>query len=272
MVKFTKMTASGNDFVIIDNRTGGLAKTGSALANFVKKVCERKMGPGADGVLLVEESSAADFRMRVFNPDGGEAEMCGNGARCITLWATLNIKGQKSKVKFETMAGILEAEVTLDKRVSVKMSDPTNIRLNHIILLNSSEHEIHSINTGVPHAVLFIDDMMGTDIKKLGSKIRHYREFAPAGTNVDFIRLKSEDSLYIRTYERGVEGETLACGTGACAAAIVSHLLGKTKVPTKMYTKSGSILRIYFDVSDDSRVTNLYLEGDAAVVYEGELS
>ncbi len=270
MIKFTKMSASGNDFIVVDNRKKQISDVSSQISEIVKKVCQRKLGIGADGVLLLEESSKADFKMRIFNPDGGEVEMCGNGARCIALWAKSKIKNQKSKIGIKTKAGILEAEVGSDDRVKIKMTDPANPRLNFNLLVDGKEYKVHSINTGVPHVVLFVEDLKKAKVKELGKKFRYHKEFAPEGTNVNFIKVRDENSLDIRTYERGVEDETLACGTGACASAIISHLLGRTQSPTKMYTKSGSILTIYFD-SSDSKITNLYLEGDAAVIYEGEL-
>jgi len=280
MIKFTKMSASGNDFIVIDNREGQISDVSSQISEIVKKVCQRKLGVGADGVLLLEKSSRADFKMRIFNPDGGEVEMCGNGARCIALWAKSKCKMQNAKCKIETKAGVLESEVVSDDRVypasqrgarvKLKMGDPTNPKLNSRLSVDDKEYEVHTINTGVPHVILFVEDLEKAKVKELGKKIRYHKEFAPEGTNVNFIRVRDENSIDIRTYERGVEDETLACGTGACASAIIAHLLVGTKVPTKVHTKSGSVLTIYFD-SSDSKITNLYLEGDAAIIYEGEL-
>jgi diaminopimelate epimerase len=276
MIKFTKMSASGNDFIVIDNREKQILDTGSWMLDFVKKICKRKINIGADGLLLIEGSEKADFKMRVFNPDGGEVEMCGNGARCVALYMSKVQslpKGSlrdKSKVKIETRAGILEAEVVSDDGVRLKMGDPTNPKLNSKLSVDGKEYEVHSINTGVPHIVLLVEDLEKAKVKELGRKIRCHKEFAPKGTNANFIKVRDENSLDIRTYERGVEDETLACGTGAAASAIISHLLGKTKSPTKLHTKSGSVLTVYFD-SSPSKITNLYLEGDAAVIYEGEL-
>ena len=280
------MSASGNDFIVIDNRKKQILEVSSQISDFVKEICKRKLGIGADGVLLIEDSSKADLKMRVFNPDGREVEMCGNGARCVALYMSKVQslpKGSlrdKSKVKIETRAGILEAEVVSDDRVypasqrgarvKVKMGDPTNPKLNSKLSVDGKEYEVHSINTGVPHVVLLVEDLEKAKVKELGKKIRYHKDFSPEGTNVNFIRVRDENSIDIRTYERGVEDETLACGTGAAASAIISHLLGRTKSPTKMYTKSGSILTIYFD-SSDSKITDLYLEGDAQIIYQGEL-
>jgi diaminopimelate epimerase len=275
MIKFTKMSASGNDFIVIDNRKSQLQAAGYNLYSFIdmiKKVCARKVGVGADGVLLLEDSSKADFKMRIFNPDGGEVEMCGNGARCVALFAyRRSLIANRKKLKIETKAGVLETEVVSNDRVKIKMTDPTNSRLNSKLSVDGKEYKVHSINTGVPHIVLFVEDLEKTEVKEVGKEIRYHKEFAPEGTNVNFIKVRDENSIDIRTYERGVEDETLACGTGACASAIVSHLLGRTKTPTKMHTKSGSVLTVYFD-SSNSKITNLYLEGDAAIIYQGELA
>ncbi len=176
---------------------------------------------------------------------------------------------QNAKCKIETKAGILEVEVVSDDLVRLRMGDPTGPRLNLRLLVDDREYRVHSINTGVPHVVLFVEDPEAK-VKELGRKIRYHKRFSPGGTNVDFVRVRDKNSLDIRTYERGVEDETLACGTGACAGAIISYLLGETESPTKMHTRSGSILTVYF-ASSDSKITNLYLEGDAAVIYEGEI-
>lgn len=271
MIKFIKMSASGNDFIVIDNRKNQISDISHQISEFVRKVCKRKLGVGADGVLLIESSPKADFKMRVFNPDGGEVEMCGNGARCCALYINAKCKMQNVKCKIETKAGILEAEVVSNKRVRLKMGDPTNPRLNLRLSVDNKEYEVHSINTGVPHVVLFVEDLEKVEVKEVGRKIRYHKEFAPEGTNVNFIKVRDEHSIDIRTYERGVEDETLACGTGAAAGAIISHLLGRTKTPIKMYTKSGSILKVYFD-SSHSKISNLYLEGDAEIIYQGELA
>ncbi|GAH44458.1 unnamed protein product, partial [marine sediment metagenome] len=187
-IKFTKMSASGNDFVVIDNRENQISDVSSQISEFVKKVCQRKLGVGADGVLLLEKSSKADFKMRIFNPDGGEVEMCGNGARCIALWAKSKCKMQNAKCKIETKAGVLEAEVVSDNIVKLKMGDPTNPKLNFNLLVDDREYKVHTINTGVPHIVLFAEDLEKAKVKELGKKIRYHKEFAPEGTNVNFIR------------------------------------------------------------------------------------
>lgn len=283
-IPFMKLSGAGNDFVIINNLENIVDSTDT---NFVKKVCERRMSVGADGVLLVEkadgigtemsrppeetaeETADVDFRMRYFNADGGEVETCGNGARCISRFAYLN--GIVSeKMRFLTNAGVYESEVVGDN-VKVRMSQPTDIRLNVPLQLKDGVHTVGFANSGVPHVVFFVDDLDGTDVFDMGQQTRYHADFTPAGTNANFIRIQSAERLDIRTYERGVEGETLACGTGSIASAIVSAALGKVTSPVSVKTASGVVLKIHFDMSD-GEPKNVYLEGDARVIYAGELT
>lgn len=283
-IPFMKLSGAGNDFVIINNLENIVDSTDT---NFVKKVCERRMSVGADGVLLVEkadgigtrmsplleetaeETADVDFRMRYFNADGGEVETCGNGARCISRFAYLN--GIVSeKMRFLTNAGVYESEVVGDN-VKVRMSQPTDIRLNVPLQLKDGVHTVGFANSGVPHVVFFVDDLDGTDVFDMGQQTRYHADFTPAGTNANFIRIQSSERLEIRTYERGVEDETLACGTGSIASAIVSAALGKVTSPVSVKTASGVVLKIHFDMSD-GEPKNVYLEGDARVIYAGELT
>ena len=298
-ISFTKFSGAGNDFVIINNLEHIINPADPAFANFVQKVCERRMSVGADGVLLVENAHHApvDFQMRYFNADGGEAETCGNGARCISKFAYLNHIAQE-KMSFLTNAGIYESEMVGDD-VKLRMSDPTDIRLNlqleleaerpdwvrqrgqYVRLLNlgvprvpDSAHTVHFVNTGVPHAVLFVDDVYDltkTEILHYGKQTRHHAEFQPAGTNANFVQVHSQDHLSVRTYERGVENETLACGTGAVAVAVISAVLEKVAPPVRVTTASKSVLTVDFNITDNEP-KNVYLEGDARVIYTGELT
>jgi len=260
-----KLSGAGNDFVIIDNRQNIIPEDG---ANFVTKVCARRVSVGADGLLLVEESDAADFLMRYFNADGSEAETCGNGARCISKFAYANGIVQE-KMRFETKAGIYEADI-IGENVKVRMGDTVDIRLNFPLKLEDGEHTICFANSGVPHAVFFEDDLEGADVFNKGRQTRYHDDFKPAGTNANFVRVRDEHAMEIRTYERGVEDETLACGTGAIAAAVVTASLGKVTSPVSMYTAGGYVLTIYFDLAD-AVAKNVYLEGDARIIYSGEL-
>lgn len=268
-IPFMKLSGAGNDFVIINNLNQIVDSTDPEFMNFVSKVCQRRMSVGADGVLLVEKAKDVDFRMRYFNADGGEVETCGNGARCIAKFSYLN--GIVSeKMQFLTNAGIYEAEVVSDN-VKVRMSDPEDIRINVPLKLADGVHNVGFANSGVPHVVFFVDDLETTDVFDLGQQTRYHEDFKPAGTNANFIRIHSQELLEIRTYERGVENETLACGTGSIASAIVSASIGKVTSPVSVKTASGVILKIHFDLVNEE-AKNVYLEGDARVIFAGELT
>jgi len=269
--EFQKFCGSGNDFIIIDNRN--FAKLIKNRAEFAKNYCRQHFSIGADGVLFLENSSIADFKMALFQPDGSQAEMCGNGGRCIARYAFLNGIANK-EMKFETLAGLIEARIYGDS-VAVKLTAPQDLRVDKSLRLeDSNETYIYSfINTGVPHIAIFTDDLNKIDIKRLGHKIRFHSDFAPAGTNVNFVVKNSDNSISIRTYERGVEDETFACGTGSSAAALIASLKYNIQSPVSVRTKSGLILKIHFDcerlrVGDFDNV-NLFLEGDANKIYDG---
>ncbi len=265
-IEFVKASGSGNDFVIIDNRDKVVDEKN--LKTFIEKICRRKMSVGADGFILVERSDSVDFKWRFFNSDGNPAEMCGNGARCVARFAYLNsIAG--SEMSFETDAGIVLARVTNDL-VKIKMPDPVDLRTDYSLELKNSPLIISSVNTGVPHVVIIIDSINDVDVLNLGAEIRFHERFAPVGTNVNFICPQQDDVLAIRTYERGVEGETLACGTGSVAGAVVMAKKSKIKSPVKMRTKSGQHLYIYYK-EKQGIFYDVYLEGDARIIYRGEL-
>lgn len=268
-IPFMKLSGAGNDFVIINNLNQVVDSADSEFMNFVTKICQRRMSVGADGVLLIEPTENVDFRMRYFNADGGEVETCGNGARCISKFAYLN--GIVSEqMQFLTNAGVYEAEI-VDDNVKVRMSDPTDIRINVPLRLEDGVHNVGFANSGVPHVVFFVDDLETTDVFDLGQQTRYHNDFKPAGTNANFICIHSQELIEIRTYERGVENETLACGTGSIASAIVSATLGQVKSPVSVKTASGVVLKIHFDLENDE-AKNVYLEGDARVIFAGELT
>lgn len=260
------MSGSGNDFVIIDNRDNIVDESG--LASFIMKVCARRMSAGADGLILIEKHDSADFKWRFFNSDGGRAEMCGNGARCAAKFAYLNgIAG--SGMSFLTDAGIVHAEVKGD-RSKVRMTDPSGFKDNCLIETSNGPLTLSTVNTGVPHAVIITDDLEGADVKGTGREIRFHKYFAPAGTNVNFITGIKNGTISVRTYERGVEDETLACGTGAIASALVTAFKNKASSPINVVTRSGGVLTIHFS-GENGRFFDIYLEGDARVIYKGEL-
>jgi diaminopimelate epimerase len=265
-IDFYKMSGSGNDFIIIDNRNRVVDETD--LSDFVTKVCRRKLSVGADGLILIEETDAVDFKWQFFNSDGSCAEMCGNGARCAARFAYLNqIAGPN--MSFETAAGIVSAQVS-DDLVKVQMPDPAELRMDYTLELKEGSVLISSVNTGVPHVVISVDEIDGGDVVKLGREVRLHSTFAPAGTNVNFVSFQKDGNIAIRTYERGVEDETLACGTGAIAAAIVTADKTRMKSPIKVLTRGGEYLTIYFQ-DKDGTYNDVYLEGDARIIYKGRL-
>ena len=265
-IEFYKMSGSGNDFIIIDNRNSIVDE--NDLSDFIAKVCRRKMAVGADGMILLENSDNADFKWRFFNSDGSVAEMCGNGARCVARFAYLNeIAG--SNMSFETLAGVVQAEV-IGERVKVKMTDPSQLKTGDTIELENGLVSISSINTGVPHVVVVKDSIDDVDIVKIGRKIRYHDQFLPAGTNVNFACHIKDNTIAIRTYERGVEDETLACGTGAAASAIVMANKMKIDSPLSVLTQSGGYLNIFFK-EKEGQYYDIYLEGDARFIYKAQL-
>lgn len=259
------MSGSGNDFIIIDNRKNVVDETD--LTQFIARVCRRKMSVGADGFILVEDAEAADFKWRFYNSDGSVAEMCGNGARCAARFAYLTgIAG--AEMFFETAAGIIHAEIK-GERVKIKIPDPEDLDMDYILELESSSLSVSSVNTGVPHVVIARDTLDDIDVVKLGREIRFHDRYAPAGTNVNFVSLR-KNSVEIRTYERGVEDETLACGTGAVAGAIVMACKGNIASPVDVLTRSGEHLNIYYHRKED-RFYDIFLEGDARLIYKALL-
>jgi len=262
-VPFTKMSGSGNDFILIDNR-GGTLDEGS-LDAFVVGVCRRRLSVGADGVILIEGAQTADFRWRFFNADGSPAAMCGNGARCAARFAVLQgVCGPR--LRFETGAGVIAARVD-GSRVRVKLTEPGELQTDVRLELAGGAAGVSCIDTGVPHAVLVVDDVGRVDVAAVGREIRFHPRFAPAGTNADFISAEP-GGIAIRTYERGVEAETLACGTGAAAGALVAaHTLGLPS-PVRVRTAGGDVLTVFFE-RRAGRFCDVHQEGDARVVYHG---
>jgi diaminopimelate epimerase len=262
---FTKMAAAGNDFVVVDARKTKVLN-GAKLA---KKLCDRKFSVGADGVLLLETSKKADVRMRIFNPDGSEAEMCGNGVRCLAKFAA-DKKAIKSRLSIETIAGLIEAEVRGDV-VKAKMVQPKELKLHLRVSANGASGELHFINTGVPHVVQVLDSLGDVDVQGFGKEIRFHRDFAPRGTNADFIRVCAGNAIEIRTYERGVEAETLACGTGSTAGALVAAALKGLKSPVSVRTRGGEVLKVYFS-KKGNEFYDVYLEGLVQKTFEGRIA
>ncbi len=273
-ISFYKLQASGNDFVLIESKA---KKPSSYLKKLANKLCQDKTGIGADGLLVIEPSKKHDYKMRIFNRDGSEAEMCGNGARCCVLWSYF--AKRKKKVSFDTVAGIIKGEVVSASKsdftgqVSIKMTDPFNMRQEMPLKVLNHKMHVQFLNTGVPHTVVFVQGLEKIDVDVIGRAVRRHKKFAPAGTNVNFVEVINEGRINLRTYERGVEAETLACGTGTVASAILSRFkIGavrpKNKVDVK--TQSGEILKVYF-CDNKGRLSDVWLQGKAGIVFKGEV-
>src|SRR6266852_2372075 len=283
-IPFIKFSGAGNDFIVVDNRNR--AVNPRKMPAFVASVCTRHLSVGADGLIFIEKSPKAHFRWRFYNNNGGEAEFCGNGARCGARFAYLKRIAPK-KMRFEGAAGVVEAMVD-GECVTVRVPDPTDLRLN--IRLDIPPHrrrrtdlgapsqpshmgmtlEGHAINTGVPHFVYFVHDTSTAEVIGLGRQLRRHDFFKPAGTNVDFVEVVDRRTIRIRTYERGVEDETLACGSGAIAAALISSAVHKVESPVTVLPLSRSPLAVSF-LADGPRFTNITLTGEARAVYEGSM-
>ena len=267
-LRFTKMNGAGNDFVVIDNRTRQFSLDGRAIA----QLCDRHRGVGADGLLAVEPADGeADFRMRYYNADGGEAEMCGNGARCFARFAARLMPAKPDSVSFETMAGVIAAQLVGDL-VSLDMGRPTAHRVPHIFEIGGHTIEIHFLNTGVPHAVVFVPDAEAVDVHSLGRAIRRHEAFAPKGTNANFAQVLEPGKLLLRTYERGVEAETLACGTGVCAAALLHGLAENVPSPVYVTVRGGDTMRVDFTRDAEGAFDSARLTGPADFVFDGVVS
>jgi diaminopimelate epimerase len=265
MLRFTKMNGAGNDFVLLDNRAGNVRLERDQIA----RICDRHRGVGADGVLLLEQpSNGADFRMRYYNADGGEAEMCGNGARCFARFAE-RVTGKRGQVSFETPAGVIGAELQ-GELVCLQMSQPKDLRLDVDVQLAGESRSVSFINTGVPHVVVGVDQLENVDVRGIGAKIRHHALFAPSGANANFIEERGERQIAIRTYERGVEDETLACGTGVVAGALIFALRKNVSGPVRVLVRGGNELLVDFDRTD-SQFSNVTLTGPADFVFEGTI-
>ena len=265
LVEFTKMNGAGNDFVLIDNRSQKLQLSPEQIT----RLCDRHRGVGADGVALLVpcKSGKADWAWDFYNNDGSGAEMCGNGARCFARFVH-RLTGMDG-LTFETRAGVIVA-VLHDDRVTVSLTAPQNLRLNEAIALKSGKTAIHSVNTGVPHAVLFVPDADLAMVQALGEEIRFHTHFAPKGTNVNFVQLQGPNAIRVRTYERGVEGETLACGTGVTASALIAAAVHGMTSPVKVRVQGGDTLQVSFD-KNNGKFDNVRLNGPADFAFDGKI-
>ncbi len=263
------MNGAGNDFVVFDNRDQSLEFSKEKIA----RICNRQRGVGSDGLLMVEpaQNGVADFRMRYYNADGGEAEMCGNGARCFARFVNFLSDNNLGTTSFETIAGVIGAEFVGDE-VRIELSEPFDKQAAVELDLDGEEFTVHAINTGVPHAVVFVDDLESLDIRRFGAAIRNHDHFSPAGTNANFVEKQDDGSIAIRTYERGVEDETLACGTGMVACAIFHEELNGVETPISIRVASGETLEVSFQKNETGKYEKVTLLGPAEFTFEGSLA
>lgn len=255
-IEFYKYQGTGNDFILLDNRD---KKYDTLTEKQVAFLCDRHFGIGADGLMLLSLKDGYDFDMKYYNADGKEGSMCGNGARCMVKFA--NKMGiHKNRYRFVAFDGEHQAEIDLDGVVRLKMNDVNRIEINanHFIL-----------NTGSPHYVKHTRDVAEMDVKTNGSIIRHSKEFEKDGINVNFVETLDDDRIYVRTYERGVEDETLSCGTGVTASALVSAHNDNGFNHVDVKTQGGN-LSVEFDKKDDDHFENIWLNGPAALIFKGE--
>ncbi len=261
------MSGAGNDFLIIDHRSPFLSvEEKKAMA---RGLCRRCFSVGADGLICIEASDRADFRWDFYNPDGSVAEMCGNGARCAARYAyTKGIAGKK--LSFETIAGLIEAENFDDGTVRVNMTPPFDFKEAEPVTLDGQQFDVWFVNTGVPHVVIFVEDEHAP-VEKWGRQVRFAKQFQPAGTNVNFVCKLADGSYLSRTYERGVEEETRACGTGAVASALHAALKKQVSAPVNITTSGGEQLIIDFQLSDGPVANDVTMQGPARFIYEGQL-
>ena len=268
---FYKMTGAGNDFVMVDNRD--LALSAALTRETIAALCDRRFGIGGDGLIAVEPTQAAgaDVRMRYYNSDGGEAEMCGNGARCFTSFVHFLTQGQLSSIRFETLAGIVHGQMNPDGMVTVQLTTPKDMKLAVLPPSDVVPAAVHFINTGVPHAVAYLDSVQDIDIRKMGAYLRYHEAFAPAGTNANFACVLSPQHLKLRTYERGVEDETLACGTGMTATALLHAVLTGAPSPISLDVAGGVTLSVAFTREGANGFRDVTLTGPAVRVFEGDI-
>ena len=267
-IEFWKMSGNGNDFILIDNRDGQIKD--EEIGRLVERACRRRESVGADGVIFVVRSDQCDFGWRFFNADGGEVEMCGNGGRCVARFAFLKgITGPE--MTFETKAGPISAQVN-GRIVKVLMPKPSDLFMDLDMEYQQGWTSIDFINTGVPHVVVHVEELSNHPVFEQGRGLRYHSRFAPEGTNANFMKIVGPNRLRVRTYERGVEDETLACGTGSIACALIASVRGAVSgSPVQVETRSGEMLTIHFKKEGDF-FEQVELEGSTSLVYQAQLN
>ena len=267
-INFTKMAGAGNDFIVIE------ARKGLDLTKLAVAACDRTNGIGADGLLILDNSKRADYRMRIINADSSEAEMCGNGARCMAAYIVRHHPPKNKLFSMETIAGIILGEAQ-GEVARVRLSPPKDYRARVPLTISGRKITVSYMDTGVPHAIVYVDDLAKINVAKIGSVIRYHARFKPRGTNVNFVEQTNKDLIRVRTYERGVEDETKACGTGSVASAIITYLkanpsvTNERKAHMRVQTAGGEILEVTFDLTDNN-ISNVWLKGSAKFIAKGE--
>ena len=264
-ISFTKMSGAGNDFILID---GGDNPEFLPSEKMIQKLCDRHNGIGADGLILISSSEQYDFIMNYYNADGSTGSLCGNGARCAIKFASDTKRIKDKSAKFLSNNLEYSGEILEDGTIRFNLNPPYELRKN--IQLKAAEKDItaHFINTGSPHVVIMVEDLDKIPVETIGKEIRYLTEFAPGGTNVNFVKIVNKE-IHIRTYERGVEGETLACGTGSVAAAIICYITDGIKPPVTILPGSKDKLFVNFNVRNDE-FSNVSLTGPVTEVYKGQ--
>jgi len=266
LLEFVKMNGAGNDFVLLDNRAGAVRLTTAQIV----QLCDRHRGVGADGLILLKPcvSGRADWAWDFYNSDGSTGEMCGNGARCFARFVQRQT-GREAGFTFETEAGVINAEFE-SSRVTVSLTPPKDLRLADAVPLKSGLATIHSLNTGVPHAVLYVPDADRAMVMELGPEIRRHPHFGPRGTNVNFVQVTGPNEIRVRTFERGVEGETLACGTGVTASALISAKVHGFSSPVRVRVLGGDQLEVSFS-ERGGKFEAVKLTGPADLAFTGKV-
>lgn len=263
-IPFVKMSGAGNDMILVDHRRGFLA---GREASFVRAACERRRGIGADGVILVEDDDEVDFAVRFFNPDGGEYGLCGNGARCVPVFAAeLGFRGPR--YVFRSPSGVHEGTLVADGLARVGLPPVRDVRLDVEADLEGRPVRLDRGDIGVPHASLWVEDVASVPIAAWGAHLRRHPVFGPGGTNVSFVRLAGPDVLEIRTFERGVEGETLACGSGSAVAATIARIRGRVGRRVVLAVASGDRLVVHLPGEEGAGPD---LEGPVSRCFDGQV-
>lgn len=262
-IPFWKMHGAANDFILVDDREQTFPADDR---DWLAQIASRRTGIGCEGIILIQPSELSDFRMRFFNPDGSEVEMCGNGARCVARLAH-EIGAAAQSMSIDTVAGELRAEA-LGDQVRLYMTPPKDWNMEGTLEADGTPVSYYFVNSGVPHVVVEVENLDATDVRTLGAAIRYHETFAPAGTNANFVHVTGGNRVRIRTYERGVEGETLACGTGMVAAALTLGKAGRVQTPVQITPASGDVLDVDFDLTPDG-AEKVTLTGPAVHVFQG---